>query len=343
MTLGITAAAAPRRLDRLIWTMVAVVAAVVLAAPFASTFSLDWPSFAGPALASLALVALAWFYRERRNDLRLASGLECTAQVVVFAAVGAPLSYLAASANLPLHDQAFDAIDQALGLDWRSLFAWMNAHPSLHSLFALSYMSFTVQATTTVLALAFSNRLLHLRTFMLAFIFSAVVCIAISGAVPSEGIWGYYRLSAADHPAIVPAVHGQYLPFFYGLRDGSLRALTGLTSEGIITFPSFHAALGVVFMVALWPVPVLRWIGAAVNGLMVLATPADGGHYFIDVIAGVVIAVACLYAAQAIVRRARSPSMHAAETVAEVVGPPIVPIDGDALATPARADRVTAE
>src|SRR5437660_3557548 len=321
MTLGITDTAALRRLDRLIWAMVAAVAAVVLAAPAVSDFHIAWPTFAAPALGALALAAVAWFYRRRRSDLRLSSGLECTAQVVVFAAVGAPLSYLAASANLPLYDQAFDAIDRALGLDWRYLLGWMNAHPSLHSLFALSYMSFTVQATTTVLALAFSNRLLGLRTFVLAFIFSALICIAISAALPSEGIWGFYKVSAADHPAIVPAVRGLYLPIYHGLRDGSLRALTGLTADGIITFPSFHAALGVIFMVALWPVPVLRWIGAVVNGLMVFATPVDGGHYFVDVLAGIVIAVLCLRAAQAIVSRADSPRMHAA--VVQIVSPPI--------------------
>src|SRR5437667_8712978 len=106
MNLGITDAAAPRRLDRLIWAMVAAVAAIVLAAPAVSGFYIEWPSFAAPVLAALALSAAAWFYRSRRSDPRLASGLECTAQVVVFAAVGAPLSYLAASANLPLLDQA---------------------------------------------------------------------------------------------------------------------------------------------------------------------------------------------------------------------------------------------
>src|SRR2546423_4761273 len=102
MTLGITDTAV-RRLDRLIWAMVAAVAAVVVAAPAVSDFHIAWPTFTAPALGALALAAVAWFYRRRRSDLRLSSGLECTAQVVVFAAVGAPLSYLAASANLPLY------------------------------------------------------------------------------------------------------------------------------------------------------------------------------------------------------------------------------------------------
>ena len=58
-------------------------------------------------------------------------------------------------------------------------------------------------------------------------------------------------------------------------------------------------------MVGLWPVPVLRWFGAVVNGLMIFATPVDGGHYFIDVLAGVIIALLCLLAARRIAQAAR--------------------------------------
>ena len=68
MNLGITDAAALRRLDRLIWAMVAAVAAIVLAAPVVSGFYIEWPSFAAPVLVALALSAAAWFYRTRRSD-----------------------------------------------------------------------------------------------------------------------------------------------------------------------------------------------------------------------------------------------------------------------------------
>ncbi len=290
-----------RRLDRLIWTMIALVAAIVLAATAVSDFRIEWRTFAAPGLGCLAMAMAGWFYRRWRSDLRLASGLNSTAQMVAFAAVGAPLSYLAASANLPLQDHAFDAIDHALGLDWRGLLGWMNSQSALHPLFLFPYLSFTAQATVTVLVLAFSNRLLQLRTFTLAFMFSAIVCIAISSIWPAEGAWGFYQLTPADYPTIVPATREIHLPIFHGLRDGSMRMLAGSTSEGIITFPSFHAALGVIFIVALWPVPVLRWISAVLNGLMILATPIDGGHYFIDIFAGIAIAVLCLVAARRIV------------------------------------------
>jgi membrane-associated phospholipid phosphatase len=93
-----------------------------------------------------------------------------------------------------------------------------------------------------------------------------------------------------------------------------MRMLTGMSSEGIITFPSFHAALGALFIVALWPVPVLRWISAVVNGLMIIATPIDGGHYFIDVLAGLGITILCLCGARAIVDRAGSEFIAAAQS-----------------------------
>ena len=73
--------------------------------------------------------------------------------------------------------------------------------------------------------------------------------------------------------------------------------------EGIITFPSYHAALAIVLGWALWQVAWLRWPGVVVNGLVVAATPIDGGHYFVDVFAGAVIAALAIAAARSLAVR----------------------------------------
>jgi hypothetical protein len=289
-------ALALRRLDRLIWAMVAGVAVAVLAAPLASDFRIDWQSFAAPAAACAALLAGGWFYRRWRSDPRLASGLDSTAQVVAFAAVGAPLSYLAASANLPLQDHAFDLFDRALGLDWTAMLVWMNTSPTVYAVLRPTYLSLTLQMTTVVLCLAFSGRLLWLRVYTLAFILAALVSIAVSVVLPAAGAWPHYGMTAAASPNILPAVSESW-PVFYGLRDGSFRALTAIGSQGIITFPSLHAALAVILIAGLWPVPVLRWVILILNLGMLAATPIDGSHYFIDVWAGIVLAVLCIFAA----------------------------------------------
>jgi membrane-associated phospholipid phosphatase len=98
-------------------------------------------------------------------------------------------------------------------------------------------------------------------------------------------------------------------------RDGALRHLELLGLGGIVTFPSFHATSAVLFAWALWAVRWLRPFALLVNGAMLAATPLNGGHYFIDVIAGVVIAVLSIVAArrigQVIARRQADAALRA--------------------------------
>jgi hypothetical protein len=286
-----------RRLDRLIWATIAAVAAIVLAAPFLSSFSIKWSSFAPPLLASVVMTMVAWFYRRWRPDERLASGAENTAQLIAFAAFAAPLSYLAASANLPLQDQMLDVFDRTLHLDWRGLLNWMNSSTAIYAVLHPIYLSLTLQMTTAALGLAFTGRLLRLRIYLLAFILAALITIAISAVLPAVGAWPYYGLAAADSPHITPAVSSSW-PVFYGLRDGSFRMLVATGSEGIISFPSLHAALAVILVIALWPVPYLGWTVFAFNLAMLAATPIDGSHYFSDVLAGIAVAVFSFAAAR---------------------------------------------
>jgi len=168
-----------------------------------------------------------------------------------------------------------------------------------------------------VLSLAFTGRLLRLRIYMLSFVLAALITIAISALLPAAGAWPYYALTAADSPHVTPAVSTSW-PVFYGLRDGSFRALVAIGSEGIISFPSLHAALAVILTMALWPIPILRWAFVALNAAILAATPIDGSHYFSDVFAGIGIAVLCFVAASRIAARAGQPSNAA--TAAMVPG-----------------------
>ena len=291
-------------LDRLIWAVIVLVAAFVVTALLLSNFHLAWQTFAAPALACSTLLAGGWFYSRWRADARLASGLFSTAQLIAFAAVAAPLSYIAASANLPLCDAALDTMDRALGFDWKALLAWMNTAPILYRVLRPIYLSLTLQMTTVVLCLAFSGRHLWLRTYTLAFLCAALVCIAISAALPAAGAWPHYG-PTASHSGILPTVSTSW-PVFYGLRDGSFRVLVAIGSEGIITFPSLHAALAVLVTAALWPVRYLRWAAVILNTAMLIATPIDGSHYFSDVLAGVALAALSLLIAQTVAARVRA-------------------------------------
>ncbi|MGA8079081.1 MAG: phosphatase PAP2 family protein [Xanthobacteraceae bacterium] len=288
-----------RRLDATIWTFIALVAAFILSAAAFSDFTVVLRSFIAPTGCCLLLKFGAFYYRDWRNDLKLASALESTTQLVAFAAVGAPLSYVAASASLPLQDAALAHLDNLLGFDWKEFLACMHRWPNIFKLMHLAYLSLSLQMIAAVLVLGFTGRLFWLRVYMLSFIFAALITIAISPVVPAEGAWLHYGITGSD---VLPLSHTSW-PVFFGIRDGSFRQLVGVGAEGIITFPSLHAALAAILVATFWPVPVMRWFAAFINCLVVVATPIDGSHYFVDVLAGIAIAGLSVAAAWAIARR----------------------------------------
>lgn len=289
-----------RRLDTTIWALVALVGAFMLSMAAFSDFTVILRSFIAPASCCLLLKLGAYYYRDWRNDPNLASALESTTQLIAFAAVAAPLSYVAASASLPLQDAAFAHLDYALGFNWKGLLAFMYRWPSFFKLMHLVYLSLSLQMIAAVLLLAFTGRLAWLRVYMLSFIFAALLTIAISAFLPAEGAWLYYGITGPSEA--LPLSHTNW-PVFFGLRDGSLRQLIGVGAEGIITFPSLHAALAAILVAAFWPVPIARWVAILINCFMIVATPIDGSHYFVDVLAGIAIAGLCVAAARAGARR----------------------------------------
>jgi membrane-associated phospholipid phosphatase len=68
------------------------------------------------------------------------------------------------------------------------------------------------------------------------------------------------------------------------LRSGELTTFGWRAVEGIVTFPSFHAIWALLLILAMptWPMIIL-------NGLMIISTVTTGGHYAIDVVAGMLV------------------------------------------------------
>ncbi len=75
------------------------------------------------------------------------------------------------------------------------------------------------------------------------------------------------------------------------IRAGLWTTLDFNKVDGIVTFPSFHAALAVVFPFAVRRVRWALTIMAPLNALMLLSTPTVGGHYLADTVAGVLLAL----------------------------------------------------
>jgi membrane-associated phospholipid phosphatase len=54
----------------------------------------------------------------------------------------------------------------------------------------------------------------------------------------------------------------------------------------------------VIFGYSFWTLRGLRWVGLVVNALLIAGTPINGGHYFVDVFAGAVVAVVAIWGAR---------------------------------------------
>jgi len=318
-----------KRADAAVWVTIGGIAMADLGFALLGPFELDWHSFWVPGLVTALLAAGGWFYRSVRRDQRPGAILTSTAHIIGFAAVGAPLSYIAATAGFPLQDAALEAIDRHLGIDWTQLMTFVSLRPGLQLVLSFAHSSFALQTLTTVLVLGIAGQLTRLSSFITAFIATTLVIIAISAVCPAAGPWLFLEIQPANANGFLPPSSSSW-PVFLALRDGTLHTVYGIRSEGIITFPSLHAALGVLYPAALWRVKSVRWFALGLNILLVIATPAYGSHYVVDVIAGILIAAACWAAAA----RLLDSEAHPEQVMAIDDSPSILP---EAPAQPAMA------
>jgi hypothetical protein len=139
----------------------------------------------------------------------------------------------------------------------------------------------------------------RLERFLLAFGLAAACTISISAFVPALSPLVFYGIIPADYPNITLAVALEFVSQTAALREGSLRLVDLGGAQGLVTFPSFHTACGVLLL-RFWGVPYVPWAGLLMNALLIVAVPIEGSHYLVDVPAGAVAAVAAWHIAGAL-------------------------------------------
>jgi hypothetical protein len=238
-----------------------------------------------------------------RRDPQVMLCLGSTAQIVLITALMTPLTYVAGAANFPLQDANLLAIDRALGFDWLAYANYVNDRPLLASWLGYGYMMirWPIFAIPAVLAGAYLFG--RLQEFTFAFALALMVTTAISVFVPAIGVYQHIGLDPAKLANVDSRAYLDFLRDLVPVREGQMRTLDLLNLGGIVYFPSFHAASAVLYAWALWPVRWIRPFALLANGAMLVATPVNGAHYFIDIIAGIALAVFAIAAAKALGRR----------------------------------------
>jgi membrane-associated phospholipid phosphatase len=114
---------------------------------------------------------------------------------------------------------------------------------------------------------------------------------------PGPGHWslrdaGLVRLRFSQH-LIFPTSNRRVIMTPCTMR-GTLHGLNLSRLVGILTFPSFHAASAALYIWAFSPLRWLRLLLVPCNILMIAASPVGGGHYFVDVFAGIAVSAAAI-------------------------------------------------
>ncbi len=235
-----------------------------------------------------------------RRDPQVMFVLGSTAQIVLTTAVLAPMTYIAAAMNFPMQDGALLAADRAMGFDWAAYVHFVDDRPALASWLNVGYAMIGWPLFAIPVVLAAKRRYRRVEEFTFAFGLALAATTIISALVPAIGVYQQIGLDPGSLKNINPGAYLDQLRDLPPTREGVLRHLELLGLGGIVTFPSFHAASAVLFAWALWVVRWARPIALLVNGAMLAATPLNGGHYFIDVIAGVAVAALAIVAARQI-------------------------------------------
>lgn len=281
------------------WLLIVLMLLCILVVQRRDAFSID-PLRALPAAGSVVMLGIAIAVGRFGMRPRLEAGATAFLQMTLFTVLGVVLAYaLAANAGM-LWDNRLAAADRAMGFDWASLRAGLDTLPPAVWLLGIAYHSLILQMIVAIVLLSALGRFDTLRTMVCAAILSGFVTILVSGVTPAMG--NLFDPTLYRH--LWPSVAWQEQQLIAGLRDGSLRSLDLTMLMGIVSFPSFHASLAAIFIWAFRTVPRFAIPGGGWAMLTIFATPIFGGHYAVDVLAGLILAPPAIIVARRLTQHA---------------------------------------
>ena len=255
--------------------------------------------YLGGVLLLLALAGICRLFGAAPGLARIAQAM---AQFLAFLLVSETLSFLCATAGAPLQDARLAAIDRALGFDWPSWAAWVHSHRWADVVLSLAYMSYVPQFTLSIAYYAWFDTTRRTTELLWLLIIAFSLTMFAFALVPAAGPWVHY--------GVAPKLGSWPVRAFAALRSGALHAIDVVQVDGVVGFPSFHAAYAVFLTYIHRGNPRLLAAAGGLNGVMLLSLPAPGGHYLADILAGLIIAAVTILAWSRMQRRAGSEPLN---------------------------------
>jgi membrane-associated phospholipid phosphatase len=181
--------------------------------------------------------------------------------------------------GIGLKDEYFAHLDQSLGVHVPSMMAWASQN-WFGRLIDRSYSLLTPLLLVSFFLPALTGKAKQARFFITANVVAFTIGMPMFALFPAVGPWYGYHLAATASQAAC-----QRDLFFLRAHD-----FYTMHSLGVVCFPSFHVIWAIFAVILLWYLKALRIPVVILSGTIILSTMTCGWHYFVDVLAGIVVA-----------------------------------------------------
>ncbi|RWM26164.1 phosphatase PAP2 family protein [Mesorhizobium sp.] len=283
----------------------------------------NWRDIAGVALciciAGLIYWLVSWRVRGDKSQMGLVvrkasdflGSLALAGGAFVPLLVGSTvLMHVASATDRPFADPTLAYIDERLGFHWPWFLSVTN-HQLIAPVLSFAYHSLGPQVPFVFLLNIARHRNDRLLEFITLMAMSSILAGGIMAFVPAEGAYAYFKPTADQFSHFTAHAGMWHYETLMALRSGAPFDLIMTNSSGLVTFPSYHTALGIMVVYALRDYRWLFWSVGCLNAVMIIATLPEGGHHLIDVLAGATVGLASIFVGRMIGayerRRAGSP------------------------------------
>ncbi|MGJ8536150.1 MAG: phosphatase PAP2 family protein [Parasphingopyxis sp.] len=255
-------------------------------------------------LAPLVIAALLGAKRFETNDIVY---VFCTG--LAFILVAWPtlrlFNHLSMTTGFAWADPMLSGWDAAIGFNWHAYIAWLDGQRWLLKIMNWTYTGLNGYSLFFFGLLALSpDRRAACFEFVALFAVSATFCMALGMFFPAQAAMVYYAPDLSGFQHVHAAVGTYHIESLEMLRETPAPVLDLDRLPGLVTFPSFHTAMGVVLIYACRRSLFLLLPSLAINLSMIAATPLYGSHYGIDILGGIAAALATIALVRRLERRA---------------------------------------
>ena len=236
------------------------------------------------AIAILATLPLPLYWHEKgKENLREAAftinwGLLMVACVPFLVAIAGRIG-----AVFPMKDSRFALLDQSLGVNVPRIMAFAERIGVAYAI-NRTYTMLSPFVLFAFLFPALTGKPLPAQRFITSNLIAFAIGLPLFILFPAAGPWSGYHFPPG--------------PDRFACEAGLLQLRQAgpyiFHPAGVVCFPSFHVIWAVLAAHTLWGFRWLRIPAAVLAGLIIVSTMTLGWHYFIDVLAGLIVASAAV-------------------------------------------------